>query len=74
MKNRTPVEKAQANPRSLRLGVNAKCFQCQGENADPSVQYRIGNCEVRGCGLWPLRPYQAMAGNQVPAGLKKTVK
>lgn len=65
----TPVEKAKLNPKSLRLGINAKCYQCQGENADSSVQWRIGNCEISDCGIWPIRPYLSMEGNPIPKGL-----
>ena len=53
-----PLEKAAANPRSLRLAINAKCFDCEGGNADPAVQRRIGTCEIRTCPLWTVRPYQ----------------
>lgn len=69
-KNRTPVEKLEDNPKSLRLSVNAKCYQCSGEDADPSVQWRIGNCEITDCALWAVRPYQDFSGRPVPKGLE----
>jgi len=53
-----PLQRAATNPRSLRLAINAKCFDCEGGNADPSVQRRIGACEIRACPLWTVRPYQ----------------
>ena len=69
-KNKTPLEKLAENPTSLRAAVNAKCYQCQGEDADPSVQWRIGNCEIPDCGLWEIRPYLGLEGKPVPKGLK----
>ena len=30
-----PLEKAKVNTKSLRLAVNAKCYECEGEDADP---------------------------------------
>jgi len=47
-----------------------KCWQCQGEYADPSIDWRIGNCELTDCGIWPDRPHQRLAGAQIPAGLR----
>ena len=31
----TPLEKVKAKPKSLRLAVNAKCYECEGEDFDP---------------------------------------
>lgn len=53
-----PIEKAQKNPKSLRLAINAKCYDCMGQNSDPNVTGRIGSCEIPSCPLWPVRPYQ----------------
>ena len=69
-KNRTPVEKLEANPNSLRLSVNAQCWQCQGEDADPCVQWRIGNCEIPKCAIYAVRPYQQKEGEPLPHSLK----
>jgi hypothetical protein len=54
----TPLEKLQAHPTSLRAAINARCFQCEGCDADPKVRYRIGTCTVTSCALWGVRPYQ----------------
>jgi hypothetical protein len=54
-----PIEKASKNPTSLRLAINAKCFDCQGKDSDPGVRDRIGNCPCVKCPLHPVRPYQA---------------
>jgi len=57
----TPLEKLAAHPTSLRASINAKCYQCEGEDADPKVRHRIGSCLVTSCGLWAVRPYQHMS-------------
>jgi hypothetical protein len=53
-----PIEKAQLNPTSLRCAINAKCFDCQGADADVGVRKRIGDCPSQTCPLFPVRPYQ----------------
>ena len=65
-----PLEKAQAKPQSLRLAINAKCWDCIGGDADPCPRWRIGNCMVSRCPLHPQRPYQRYEGTPVPASLR----
>ena len=67
---RDPIQKAKANPNSLRLAINAKCYDCQGQDADPCVEWRIGNCEIPDCPLYPVRPYKHLLGKPVPASLR----
>ena len=63
---KTPLERLADNPLSLRAAVNAKCYQCEGEDADPGVKKRIGSCTIRECGLWAVRPYQrSVDGDEV---------
>jgi hypothetical protein len=69
MIRRSPAEAARQNPRSRRFAINAKCFDCQGGDADPCWQWRVGNCDISSCGLYPLRPHQRMAGKPVPPSL-----
>lgn len=57
---KNPIEKALENPKSLRLAINAKCYDCEGRDADPKVKWRIGNCQCHDCPLYPVRPYQYM--------------
>lgn len=57
-KNKTPIEKAQDKPTSLRLAINGKCFDCIGCGFDPSPQNEIRNCQITTCPLWNVRPYQ----------------
>jgi hypothetical protein len=48
-----PIEKAKANPKSLRAAINAHCFECGGD------QYKeVKHCLVEECPLWPHRPWQ----------------
>lgn len=48
-----PIEKARKNPKSLRMVINAKCFDCTcGQRVE------ITHCPVTGCSLYPVRPYQ----------------
>lgn len=65
-----PIQKARENQKSLRLAVNAKCFDCQGLDHDPGVHWRIGNCECPDCPLWPVRPYQHLEGKPTPKSLQ----
>ncbi|TDR23898.1 hypothetical protein [Marinicella litoralis] len=59
---KTPIEKALEKPTSLRLAINAKCFDCIGCGFDPKPTDAIRNCEINGCPLWPVRPYQTVKG------------
>lgn len=48
-----PIEKSVKNPKSLRLAINAKCWDCSyGQRAE------IAACECKKCPLWNVRPYQ----------------
>ncbi len=57
-KNKTPIEKALDKPTSLRLAINAKCYDCVGCGFDPNPSDEIRNCGIVACPLWALRPYQ----------------
>ena len=49
-----PIDKAKNNPNSLRMAVNAKCYDCcGGENWVNRTRY----CSIFGCPLWPVRPH-----------------
>lgn len=65
-----PLEKARANPTSWVAAVRAKRWQCQGEDADPNWQWRVGNCEIPDCGTFLHRPYQKMKGTKIPPSLR----
>ena len=53
-----PIEKARRNPNSLRLAVNAKCWECMGGGLDPGTVRLIRECAAPDCPLWPVRPYR----------------
>lgn len=53
-----PIEKAKTKPTSLRLAINAKCWDCIGAGSDPHPRREIGNCVMTDCPLYPVRPYQ----------------
>jgi hypothetical protein len=53
-----PIEKARRNPKSLRMAINAKCWDCMGGMSDPGIRERIGACSLVACSLNPVRPYQ----------------
>lgn len=48
-----PIEKANSNPKSLRLAINAKCYDCVCY-----IKKEITRCEIKNCPLWNVRPYQ----------------
>jgi hypothetical protein len=58
---RNPLEKLTDKPTSLRTAITAKCYQCEGEDADAGVKKRIGQCGITTCALWAVRPYQQHA-------------
>jgi hypothetical protein len=55
-----PVEKARKNPNSLRLAINAKCWDCCGAGADgiEFTKETIRTCSSTSCPLHFQRPYQ----------------
>jgi hypothetical protein len=65
----TPVERALAKPKSKTLAIKATCWQCQGGDADPCWQWRVGNCEIPSCPLYAHRPHQRHLGAPTPASL-----
>ena len=57
-----PVEKARRNPKSLRLAIDGKCWDCVGGDADPGPRQRVRDCNIKLCTLWPVRPWQHIKG------------
>jgi hypothetical protein len=53
-----PATRLKKNPKSLRLAIDAKCWDCSGGGADVGTLEEIRNCIVTLCPLWPVRPYQ----------------
>jgi hypothetical protein len=56
-----PTQRAARKPTSLRLAVTAKCWDCQGGDADGGVRLRVRDCPVARCSLHPVRPWQGRA-------------
>jgi hypothetical protein len=54
-----PIQKAAANPKSLRLAITAKCWECMGGGLDPGTREAIRSCTSPACPLYPLRPFQS---------------
>jgi hypothetical protein len=69
VKVKNPLEKLADKPQSLRRAIDAKCYQCEGEDADPAVKWRIGNCLCDDCALYMVRPYQRLKGTPTPKSL-----
>ena len=65
----SPAAKHSRKPLSLRLAVSHYCWDCSGGDSDPGVAWRIGNCEVGGCPLHPVRPHQRLLGRPAPRSL-----
>lgn len=57
-----PMSKAARKPKSLRMAINAKCFDCSGWN-----RAEVTRCVVHYCPLWPVRPWQRGAAIKAAA-------
>jgi hypothetical protein len=51
---KTPVERWELEKTSIRRSVNAKCYQCNGEE---NYVNRARFCNVFDCALWFVRPF-----------------
>lgn len=58
VERKNPLEKAALRPDSLRLAINAKCYDCIGQDGDPNWRESIRECLCTDCPLYPVRPYQ----------------
>ena len=48
-----PIQKAHANPKSLRAAINGKCFDCVCGN-----RAEVTRCNITDCTLHAVRPWQ----------------
>lgn len=55
---KSPLEKAKAKPGSMRLAINAKCFDCVGCGHDTGWRDRVRDCFDTGCPLYNFRPFK----------------
>ena len=54
-----PVEKAKANPTSLKYAIRAHCWQCVGADASEGAKQMVRDCSVGDkCALYPHRPWK----------------
>lgn len=53
--NKNPEEKSNDNPTSLRLAINAKCYDCNGKE---NWVKRTRECNISSCSLWKVRPFR----------------
>lgn len=55
------IRKLEKNPKSLRLAIDAMCFNCMGGTRDhmpdPGWRQLIATCTSKGCPLLGFRPY-----------------
>jgi len=56
VKKLSPAEKASKKPQSLRLAINAKCYDCVGGDMGHRADIKL--CPMDDCPLFNLRPYQ----------------
>ena len=50
-----PIQKAKENPTSLRLAIDAMCWDCMGRtNSSDDIR----NCSAKNCPLYPVRKYK----------------
>ena len=61
IKLKTPTEKWLTKPKSLRLSINAKCYDCSNEQ-----RIEITKCPVINCPLYTVRPFQRDEEPEIP--------
>lgn len=67
LQRRTPKQKLQERPNSLRLAVNAKCVECMGGDDVPNFRKYIRECTSPDCPLYAVRPYQTKTDDEEEA-------
>ena len=55
-KRLNPLEKAKQNPKSMRLAINAFCYECMGYAK--SWRTDVRDCTAKNCPLFGFRPYK----------------
>jgi hypothetical protein len=65
-----PHQQALGFPTSLKLAIRAKCWDCEGGDADAGWQDRVRNCVVERCPLWHVRPYRTKGAARKRLGLQ----
>jgi hypothetical protein len=53
----TPLQRAKLNPKSLRLAVNAQCYDCIYDKSDVGTwRQQVAACPSANCPLYCQRP------------------
>lgn len=55
---KSPREKHEEQPLSLRKAITAKCYECMGDGGEPGWRKLIQECCAIRCPLHSVRPYQ----------------
>jgi len=63
-----PKEKFERN-QTRKTSIDAKCWNCNGEDSDLGWKWSIGNCVCKDCALYPFRPYQSFYNKPKPKGI-----
>lgn len=60
---------------SMRQAINEKCKDCTYDSAEPGTwREQVGNCTIRSCSLWPLRPRSKSRNAVESAGFSGTAE
>lgn len=51
---KNPMQKHLENPTSLRLVINAQCYDCMGQGTPTEIR----NCTATNYPLYPVRPFK----------------
>lgn len=54
----SPIDRAKADPLSLRKAITAFCYRCMGGDGEPGVRESVRNCTAPNCPLYKVRPWQ----------------
>jgi hypothetical protein len=59
----TPIQRAKLNPKSLRLAVNAQCYDCIYDKSDAGTwRQQVEACPSINCPLYRQRPKATSQG------------
>jgi len=58
---KSPRERHEEQPLSLRKAITAKCYECMGDGGEPGWRRLIQDCCAISCPLHAVRPYQPKA-------------
>ena len=63
VKTITPIQRAKLNPKSLRLAINAQCYDCIYDKTDIGTwRQQIESCPSINCPLYCQRPKATSKG------------